>query len=184
MLGRDALRQQGLAAPGRSTEERQHACIMPTARDATPENCETSRSGPQVRSSVMQPILHLSLPVRDLAEARDFYVNVLGCRLGRVGAGGVDVWFYGLQLTLQDRPGEVLPDSQRGVRHFGVTLDADALAALLCKLERHPIIWVDPVSTDYAGTPKEQTKAKFLDPSGNVIEIKTYADLATGLQAI
>jgi hypothetical protein len=132
----------------------------------------------------MQPILHLSLPVRDLAEARDFYVNVLGCRLGRVGDGGVDVWFYGLQLTLQNRPDQVLPDSQRGVRHFGVTLGPEALAALLTELERHLITWLERVSTDYAGTPKEQTKAKFLDPSGNAIEIKSYADLAAGLQAI
>jgi extradiol dioxygenase family protein len=132
----------------------------------------------------VEPILHLSLPVRDLAVARDFYVNVLGCRLGRSAEGGADVWFYGLQLTLQNQPDQVLPDSQRGVRHFGVTLSSEALADLLAKLARHPITWLDPVSTDYAGTPKEQTKAKFLDPSGNAIEIKSYADLAAGLQAI
>ncbi len=78
----------------------------------------------------------------------------------------------------------MLSDSQRGVRHFGVTLSADAMADLLARLERHPIRWLDPVSTDHAGTPKEQTKAKLLDPSGNAIEIKSYADLAAGLQAI
>ena len=37
-------------------------------------------------------------------------------------------------------------------------------------------MWVSPVSTDYPGTPKEQTKAKLADPSGNVIELKTYVD--------
>jgi extradiol dioxygenase family protein len=130
------------------------------------------------------PILHLSLPVKDLAKARAFYVDVLGCRLGRHGEGGADVWFYGLQLTLQYRPDEVLPESQRGSRHFGVTLSTDALTDLLAKLEHHPIRWLDPVNTDHAGTPQEQTKAKLLDPSGNVIEIKAYADLAMGLQAI
>jgi extradiol dioxygenase family protein len=130
------------------------------------------------------PILHLSLPVKDLAGARAFYVDALGCRLGRHAEGGADVWFYGLQLTLQYRPDQVLPDDQRGVRHFGVTLSPDVLADLLAKLEQHPIIWLERVHTDYAGTPKEQTKAKFLDPSGNAIEIKSYADLATGLQAI
>ncbi len=133
---------------------------------------------------VEPPILHLSLPVKDLAEARAFYVDVLGCRLGRHGEGGADVWFYGLQLTLQYRPDQVLSEHQRGVRHFGVTLSPDALADLLAKLAHHPIRWLDPVSTDHAGTPKEQTKAKFLDPSGNAIEIKSYADLAAGLQAI
>ena len=115
----------------------------------------------------MEPILHLSLPVRDLDEARDFYVDVLGCRLGRTGAGGADVWFYGLQLTLQHRPDEVLPEAQRGVRYFGVTLSVDDLADVLTKLEQHPVTWLERVHTDYAGTPKEQTKAKLLDPSGN-----------------
>ena len=31
-----------------------------------------------------EPILHLSMPVRDLEEARRFYVDVLGCEPGRV----------------------------------------------------------------------------------------------------
>ncbi len=130
------------------------------------------------------PILHLSLPVKDLAAAQAFYVDVLGCRLGRTGIGGSDVWFYGLQLTLQDRPDEVLPDRDRGTRHFGVTLSRDDLTGLLARLEQHPVTWLEPVHTDYAGTPKEQTKAKLLDPSGNAIEIKTYADLVMGLHAI
>jgi extradiol dioxygenase family protein len=140
------------------------------------------QAGPKYRRDV-EPILHLSLPVRDLAEAQAFYVDVLGCRLGRTGDGGADVWFYGLQLTLQHQPDQVLPDSQRGVRHFGVTLSRDALTDLLTRLERHPITWLERVHTDHADTPKEQTKAKFLDPSGNAIEIKSYADLAAGLQA-
>jgi extradiol dioxygenase family protein len=134
--------------------------------------------------TTMEPILHLSLPVKDLTEAQDFYVTVLGCRLGRTGPGGIDVWFYGLQLTLQNRPDQVLPENQGGVRHFGVTLDREALADLLARLEPHPIRWLEPVHTDYTGTPREQTKAKLVDPSGNVIEIKSYADLAAGLQAI
>jgi extradiol dioxygenase family protein len=38
----------------------------------------------------MDPILHLSVPVRDVAEARAFYVDVLGCRPGRVRDGWLD----------------------------------------------------------------------------------------------
>jgi hypothetical protein len=47
-----------------------------------------------------RPILHLSLPVSDLEEARGFYVDVLGCRPGRVRDDWFDVWFFGMQLTL------------------------------------------------------------------------------------
>jgi len=33
-----------------------------------------------------------------------------------------------------------------------------------------------PVTTVHGGTPRQQTKCKLADPSGNVIELKTYAD--------
>ena len=42
--------------------------------------------------------------------------------------------------------------------------------------------WVVPVSTDDEGLPTEQTKAKIADPSGNVIELKTYRDVDAALE--
>src|SRR5664279_4640744 len=126
----------------------------------------------------MQPILHLSLPVRDLGTSRDFYVEVLGCGLARERPRFIDVWFYGLQLTLHERPDEVLTPEASGVRHFGVTLGRDDLAELLARLDGTDVEWASTVSTDFAGTPQEQTKAKIVDPSGNVIELKAYADPA------
>jgi uncharacterized protein len=131
---------------------------------------------------VAAPILHLSLPVNDLEEARVFYVDVLGCEGGRVREGWIDVWFYGLQLTLQEHPDKVLRAEERGVRHFGVTLDAEQLATVLARLASQPtgrqITWLREVSTDHAGTAHEQTKAMIADPSGNAIELKAYADPA------
>ena len=124
----------------------------------------------------MDPILHLSLPVRDLESSKRFYVDALGCEVGRERPDFIDVWFYGLQLSLQQHPEQVLPDAQRGVRHFGVTLSSDDLTALLARLEHLPVKWLHEVHTDYPGTPQEQTKAKILDPSGNAIELKAYAD--------
>ena len=40
-------------------------------------------------------------------------------------AGFTDVWFFGMQLTLQDRPDEVARAVGGGSRHFGVTLGRD-----------------------------------------------------------
>jgi extradiol dioxygenase family protein len=127
------------------------------------------------------PILHLSLPVRDLDEARAFYVDALGCRIGRVRDGFIDVWFYGMQLTLHERPDQLLGDDQRGVRHYGVTLPADRLTELLVSLAQRDVDWLSTVTTEHAGTPREQTKAKVLDPSGNAIELKAYKDPAAAL---
>lgn len=130
----------------------------------------------------MDPILHLSLPVRDLYEARAFYVDVLGCDIGRVRDSWIDVWFYGMQLTLHEEPDLVSAPDPRGVRHFGVTLAAEQLDAVLHRVNAQPaghrIVWLRPLATDHAGTAREQTKAMIVDPSGNAIELKSYADPA------
>ena len=62
-----------------------------------------------------------------------------------------------------------------------MTLAADQLDAILRRLESRadrPIEWLRPVATQYAGTPRAQTKAMIVDPSGNAIELKSYADPA------
>lgn len=122
------------------------------------------------------PVLHLSLPVRDLAEAKTFYSDTLGCEIGRVRDRWFDVWFHGMQLTLHLRPAQVLPVDPASVRHFGVTLHAAALASLFTRLESRPVQWLKRPTTDYEGTARAQTKAMIADPSGNAIELKTYAD--------
>jgi len=130
----------------------------------------------------VRPILHLSLPVRDLHAARDFYVEALGCQAARTRDDFVDVWFFGMQLTLQDRPDEVGEWKPGGSRRFGVTLARDEFDELLVRLEVAAVPWVVPVTTDNEGLPTEQTKAKLADPSGNVIEIKSYRDVDTALE--
>ena len=130
----------------------------------------------------MQPILHLSLPVRDIDEARDFYVRALGCQPARRREGFIDVWFFGLQLTLHHRPDEATGLVPGSARHFGVTLDRTEFDELVDRLEKSGVEWVAPVSTDDAGRLTEQTKAKVVDPSGNVIEVKTYRDVQAALE--
>jgi extradiol dioxygenase family protein len=142
-----------------------------------------SPSDSPVASPSVRPILHLSLPVKDLDAARSFYVDVLGCAAGQCGADGMDIWFFGLQLTLQLRPDEVLPDEEQGTRHFGVALDRAAFDELLARLQTLPLHWVTPITTDTDGVLRGKTGAKVADPSGNIIEFKTYDDptLALGV---
>jgi extradiol dioxygenase family protein len=130
----------------------------------------------------VQPILHLSIPVHDLDEARHFYVEALGCEAARARSGYQDVWFYGMQITLQDRPDQTTPLAEGGVRHFGVTLGGDEFEAVVARLGQTEVQWVVPVGTDDAGLPTEQTKTKIADPSGNVIELKTYVDVVAALE--
>ena len=120
--------------------------------------------------------LHLSLPVLDLDDSLAFYVDVLQCTPGRhrPDQGFADVWFYGLQLTLQHQPDQVIGAEQQGARHFGAALPPEELAAAIDRLRAASVTWVVHPTTDTAGHLDGKTSAKFLDPSGNVIELKTY----------
>lgn len=128
-----------------------------------------------------EPILHLSIPVADLEKSRRFYVEVLGCEPGRVQDRALDVFFFGCQVTLHERPDEVLAPEQRGVRHFGVTLTEDRWRELVDRLRADGASFVREPTTDYAGTDREQCKAMVADPSGNAIEFKTYKDPSAAL---
>jgi hypothetical protein len=109
-----------------------------------------------------------------MAASVAFYVEGLGCEVGRRRDDFTDVWFCGMQITLHAQPDQVLAPELRGVRHFGATLPRDQLDALLDRLDTCGVTWLSRVSTDHPGTDKEQTKAKVLDPDGNAIELKSY----------
>jgi extradiol dioxygenase family protein len=125
---------------------------------------------------VTTPVLHLSLPVSNLEETTAFYGGTLGCRLGRIRDTWIDVWFYGMQLTLHQRPGEVLVREQQGVRHFGVTLDRTDFTELVSRLEAAEVDWVTRPTTHADEQLSGKTNVKLRDPSGHVIEVKYYPE--------
>ena len=126
-----------------------------------------------------RPVLHLSLPVDDLHAARDFYERTLGCRIGREREDWFDAWFYGLQLTLQLRPQEVTDVSQQGVRHFGVVLPSlTEFDELVHRVAASGHAWISKPEIHSDAELNGKLGGKLADPSGNIIEIKFYADSA------
>ena len=122
-----------------------------------------------------QPVLHLSLPVNDLHAARDFYEHTLGCRIGRTREDWFDAWFFGLQLTLQLRPFEVVDTSQQGVRHFGVVLPSlSEFKDLVMRINTTGYQWISEPEQHSDAELSGKIGGKLADPSGNVIEIKYY----------
>ena len=122
-----------------------------------------------------QPVLHLSLPVNDLHAARDFYEHTLGCRIGRTREDWFDAWFFGLQLTLQLRPLEVMDASRQGVRHFGVVLPSmSEFKELVKRIDVSGYQWITKPENHTDAKLSGKIGGKLADPSGNVIEIKYY----------
>ena len=123
-------------------------------------------------------IFHLSIPVADLDAAKRFYTEVLGARVGRTTDEWLDLLLWGHQITLQQRPGDVLSPEAQGKRHFGVILPWAEWEALGARLVAGGAKMLAPPAVTKAGTPQEQGKIYLADPSHNVIETKTDRDLA------
>ena len=140
-----------------------------------------SASLPFQRNHLNRPVFHLSFPVLDLAAAKAFYCGALGATTGRDNGEWVDILLFGHQLTLHNRPDEVLPYDQQGVRHFGVILPWQDWMSLGAKLEKQGCAFLRPPTVTDLGTAHEQGKMLLRDPSSNVIEIKAYRNIATVL---
>ena len=129
-----------------------------------------------------RPRFHLAFPVRDLDEARAFYGGLLGCAEGRSSPEWVDFDFHGHQIVahLALAPERVATNPVDGenvpVRHFGVILDLAAWRTLADRLEAAGVDFILPPQVRFQGQPGEQATLFFLDPSGNALEFKAFAD--------
>jgi uncharacterized protein len=121
---------------------------------------------------LMKPIVHLSFPVNDLAEATAFYSEILGATVGRRTDSFADIFLFGAQVTLQNDKQNV-PRPMPRSRHFGATLDWSDWEKAAQQLADSAFI-VEPPRVSFGGEPIEQIKLMIADPSGNLIELKAY----------
>jgi len=122
-------------------------------------------------------IFHLSIPVSQLETAKRFYVDVLGGTVGREHTDWLDILIWGHQITLQQRPDEVLPPNRQGKRHFGVVLPWPEWERDVKRLEARGEGLLGLSTIEQAGTDDEHGKLYLSDPSGNVIELKAYRNV-------
>lgn len=129
---------------------------------------------------------HLAFPVNDLEAARSFYSELLGCGLGRESEHWIDFNFFGNQITAHlDSSAE---DSVRcanqvdskivPVPHFGAILEWDAFHQLAERLAEGEVTFVHQPMIRFQGQIGEQATMFIKDPSGNVLEFKSFRDPA------
>ena len=131
------------------------------------------------------PPFHLALPVDDLAAARGFYGELLGCREGRSADEWVDFDLYGHQIVAHFAPDAVrargtnpVDGDDVPVPHFGVVLPMDEWRSLAERLEGAGTKFVIPPTVRFEGQPGEQATMFLLDPAGNALEFKAMAQSA------
>ena len=133
----------------------------------------------------MKSQFHFAFHVADLEASRKFYGGVLGCAEGRSTATWVDFDFFGHQISLHlgtpfatTNTGRV-GDHMVPMPHFGLVLALPDWQALAARLKAANLSFVMEPQLRFAGEPGEQWTMFFLDPSGNPIEVKGFANLDT-----
>lgn len=126
---------------------------------------------------------HLAFPVTNLTKTRQFYTTVLGCTVGREAETWLDLNFFGHQLTAHLSPAaqptvetNVVDQHQVPIRHCGVVLTMDDWQALAKRLQQSDIEFIIEPHIRFQGQIGEQATMFFLDPCGNALEFKAFAD--------
>ena len=130
---------------------------------------------------------HIAFPVDDLAAARTFYGETLGCPEGRSSAEWIDFDLFGHQIvahykprttTLDDIHHNAVDGHAVPVPHFGVVLSPSDWKALAARVRAANIPFVIEPYTRFEGQIGEQSTMFFLDPAGNALEFKSFGDLS------
>jgi len=128
------------------------------------------------------PPFHLAFPVHDIAAARAFYGELLGCAEGRSSERWVDFDFFGHQVVAHlvegaDDAGTNPVDGDAvPVPHFGAVLEWEAWEELAERVRAAGHAFVIEPRVRFQGEVGEQGTFFVRDPSGNALEFKAFRD--------
>ena len=131
---------------------------------------------------------HLAIPVRNIAESRAFYGQLLGLSEGRSSEEWIDWNLYGHQLVTHLNPhlgntGKVavhvngVDGKGVPVPHFGVVLNMDSWRELANKLSTAEVQFVIEPYIRFEGQAGEQATLFVKDPSNNHLEFKAFRNI-------
>ena len=150
-------------------------------------SCERQSMAATSGSTAALTPFHIAFPVHDIAAARHFYGTVLGCPEGRSAQSWVDFNLFGHQIVAHHKPREAAAAAYHNpvdghdvpVPHFGVILTMEDWRALAARLQAAGTDFVIDPYIRFEGEVGEQATMFFLDPSGNALEFKAFADFST-----
>jgi len=128
---------------------------------------------------------HIAFTVDDLDAARKFYGTTLGCPEGRSSSQWIDFDLFGHQIVAHLRPAAAIDETYHNpvdghdvpVPHFGVVLTMERWNALAERLREAGVAFVIEPYIRFKGEVGEQATMFFLDPAGNALEFKAFADM-------
>lgn len=121
-------------------------------------------------------LFHLAFPITDVAQAKAFYVDGLGCQVGRETRDAVILNLYGHQLVGHVTKDPLTP--QKGIypRHFGLVFTSEAdWEALLERAQQQHLKFYQEPKRRFPGQLTEHRTFFLEDPFHNLMEFKYYS---------
>jgi len=124
---------------------------------------------------------HLAFPVTNIKKTIKWYTAILECKIGREDKRCVDFNFYGHQISAHLINDAIrLSDTNKvdgkniPCRHFGIILTKKHWDNLSDKLINKKTNFLIKPNTRFKGEKGEQSTFFIKDPSGNVLEFKSF----------
>ena len=122
---------------------------------------------------------HLAIPVKDLVRSRVFYMDVLGCKMGRSSNSWIDLNLFGHQLVIHRSNQSIIAiknnvdSKQVPVPHFGVILEWNEWHDFSNKISNQIEFEIKP-HIRFKNKVGEQATMFFMDPDHNALEFKSF----------
>ena len=124
----------------------------------------------------MNPVVfHLAFPITDIEQAKEYYVDGLGCEIGRESHHAVILNLYGHQLVAHLTKEPLTP--QKGIypRHFGLIFSSEAdWEAMLSRAQQRQLTFYEQPKLRFSGQLTEHRTFFLQDPFYNLMEFKFY----------
>ncbi len=123
----------------------------------------------------MSTIFHLSFPIENIADAKQFYVEGLGCEPGREGKNSLILNLGGHQIVAHVMKTPAAPQASIYPSHFGLTFSTESeWKALLARAEEKELTFYQQPKHRFKGERIEHRTFFLEDPFRNFLEFKYY----------
>ena len=120
-------------------------------------------------------IFHLAFPIENISDTKKFYVEGLGCIVGREATNSIILNLYGHQLVAHINEQPSLIQSGIYPRHFGIVFPTLAdWQALLDRSILHQLKFYQSAKHRFPGAITEHRTFFLVDPFANLLEFKYY----------
>lgn len=120
-------------------------------------------------------LFHVAFPMKDIEATKRFYVEGLGCALGRESKNALTLNLSGHQIVAQMTTGPLEKPQSIYPRHFGLVFTSnDEWQAMVDRAQDKKLSFFQEPRTRFLGSPLEHHTFFLEDPAHNLLEFKHY----------